>query len=187
MTYQDIMKASEDLQTMPIKGKEYVTVNERVKAFRKLLPDGTISTEIVQVDENMVVIVARVYDGGRLLSTGTAFEIKDASYINKTSYIENCETSAVGRALAFLGIGIDSNIASSDETENAVEQQTAIKPIGAVKANALRKKLEEANVNIPKLMENYKIENLSELTEAQHYRIAQGVEERLNGCKEKKS
>ena len=176
MTYQDILKASEGLQTMPIKGKEYVTVNERVKAFRKLLPDGTIETEIIQIDDNMVVMIARVYNGGNLLSTGTAFEVKNSSYINKTSYVENCETSAVGRALAFLGIGIDTSIASSDEVENAIEQQVALQRIGDTKAAALRAALEVANVNIEELLKRYKVDHLSDLTEAQHSRIIGGLD-----------
>ena len=70
------------------------------------------------------VMKAKVYDeDGTLLSIGHAYEKEDSSFINKTSYLENCETSAVGRALGFLGIGIDSSIASKEEVINAVTNQ----------------------------------------------------------------
>lgn len=176
MTYQDILKASEGLATMPIKGKEYVTVNERVKAFRKLIPDGTIKTAIQSISEEMIVMTAEVYDGDHLLATGTAFEMKQSSYINKTSYVENCETSAVGRALAFLGIGIDTSIASSDEVENAIEQQTASKPIGLTKAKALETLCGIKKVPVGKLYERYGVKKLEELTEEQHAAAVRALE-----------
>ena len=59
----------------------------------------------------------------RLLGTGTAYEKENSTFINKTSYIENCETSAVGRALAMCGIGIDTSIASAEEVQNAINNQ----------------------------------------------------------------
>ena len=58
-----------------------------------------------------------------ILGTGTAYEKENSTFINKTSYIENCETSAIGRALAMCGIGIDTSIASKEEVENAIENQ----------------------------------------------------------------
>ena len=176
MTYEDILKASEGLQTMPIKGKEYVTVNERVKAFRKLLPEGTIQTNIVSVDDEMIVMTAEVYSGDLLLSTGTAFEVKTSSYINKTSYVENCETSAVGRALAFLGIGIDTSIASSDEVENAIDQQTRTQAIGKTKAKALEALCSQKGVSIDKLYERYGVSKLEDLTEDQHMAAVRALE-----------
>jgi hypothetical protein len=60
---------------------------------------------------------------GNIVSTGHAHEVKGSSNINKTSHIENCETSAVGRALAMLGIGIDTSIASANEVETAIAKQ----------------------------------------------------------------
>lgn len=128
MKYEDILKAQEGLKTMPIKGKDYVMVNERVKAFRKLYPEGCIDTEIVSLENGMVVCKTRVYSSadhvsGSLLATGLAFEREEANHINKTSFIENCETSSVGRALGFLGIGIDAGIASAEEMTRAIEQQ----------------------------------------------------------------
>lgn len=176
MTYQDILKASEGLQTMPIKGKEYATVNERVKVFRKLFPEGTIATEVISLEDSMVVMQAKVYNGDLLLATGTAFEVKESSYINKTSYIENCETSAVGRALAFMGIGIDASIASSDEVENAIEQQVRMQGIGKVKAKALETLCSQKGVAVQKLYDRYKVTKLEDLTEEQHASAVRSLE-----------
>lgn len=103
---------------------DYVEVNQRVKGFRELYPEGLIETEILQMNNGICVMKTKVYDEeGTLLSTGHAYEKEDSSFINKTSYLENCETSAVGRALGFLGIGIDSSIASKEEVINAVTNQ----------------------------------------------------------------
>ena len=63
-------------------------------------------------------------ENGSILGTGTAYEKEGSSFINKTSYIENCETSAVGRALGFAGFGIDTSIASAEEVMNAQYQQS---------------------------------------------------------------
>jgi hypothetical protein len=63
---------------------------------------------------------------GSIVAQGHAHEEKTASSINKTSYVENCETSAVGRALAMLGIGIDTSIASANEVEEAIAKQQAM-------------------------------------------------------------
>ena len=121
-----MVSASKKLKTVNIKGKEYVEVNERVKYFRESYPDWRIETELVSNDGGVCVFKATVKnDAGAIISTGHAYEKEDSSFINKTSYIENCETSAVGRALGLLGIGIDTSIASSEEVANAINNQQA--------------------------------------------------------------
>lgn len=103
---------------------DYVEVNQRVLAFRKLYPTGTIRTTMISNENGICIFKAEIFtDKMELLSTGTAYEKEDSTFINKTSYIENCETSAVGRALGFMGIGIDTSIASKEEVENAVVNQ----------------------------------------------------------------
>jgi len=119
MTYEDIKKINALLNTMDIKGKKYIPVNERVKAFRMLVPDGTIKTDIVKDDGTSIICRAEVFVNGDLKATGIAEEVRGSSNINRTSASENCETSAVGRALGFLGIGIDTSIASYEEVTNA--------------------------------------------------------------------
>jgi len=127
MNYAEIVAVSNDFKTTPIKGKDYVQVNERVKAFRKLIPEGSIVTDIISMSSDSVCIKATILSvDGRVLATGLASEDKAASMINKTSYIENCETSAVGRALGFMGIGIDASICSAEELEHSLEYQDHI-------------------------------------------------------------
>jgi hypothetical protein len=108
-----------------IHGKEYQTVALRVSQFRQLRPEWTVACTIVENNENRVVMKAEIADQNqRLIATGHAEEFRAASKINKTSALENAETSAVGRALAFLGLGGE-QIASADEVLNAVTQQEA--------------------------------------------------------------
>lgn len=129
VTFDQIKKANESIKTTDIKGKEYAEVNQRVKAFRMCYPNGAIFTEIVSLENGIVTIKATVHnDEGTPLATGYAQEKESSSYINKTSYIENCETSAVGRALGFCGFGIDTSIASADEVANAINNQSESKP-----------------------------------------------------------
>ena len=123
MEFKDLQAVNSELETMPIKGKEYATVNQRILAFRKLFPEGTIETEMMSNNNGMCIFSARVKDGENLLATGFAYEKEDSTYINKTSYIENCETSAVGRALGFLGLGIETSVASAEEVTNAINNQ----------------------------------------------------------------
>ena len=116
------------MRTINIKGKEYVPVNERVKEFHAKFPELRVLTELVSLDENSVVMKATVSDmDGNVLANGYAQEDRGSSNINKTSYVENCETSAVGRALGMFGIGIDASMASADEVANAIDRQEALK------------------------------------------------------------
>ena len=127
MNYNDIQEVNKTLKTTDIKGKEYVEVNERIKAFRQLFPEGFIKTTLLSLENGMCVIQAEVGYDEKVLGTGLAYEKENEGYINKTSYIENCETSAVGRALGMLGIGIDTSVASANEVKTAIAQQEKIK------------------------------------------------------------
>ena len=128
--------------TVNIRGKEYVTVAERVALFREKRAElGTIETELLQDDGDSCTFKASVYVQGELIATGYAKEVRTASAINKTSYIENCETSAVGRALAFCGYGMVDGIASADEVAGAIEAQEP--PRAKLDYSALTEALEE--------------------------------------------
>lgn len=123
-TWEAIKKANENIHTTDIKGKGYAEVNQRIKAFRMVHPDGCIHTLMISNENGVCVFRATIQDGeGRELGTGTAYEKESSSYINKTSYIENCETSAVGRALGMCGFGIDTSVASYEEVANAINNQ----------------------------------------------------------------
>ena len=126
ITYEDIKKVNETIKTTDIKGKEYAEVNQRIKAFRMLYPQGTIETELVSNENGICIFRAEIYDDDNLLATGTAYEKENSTFINKTSYIENCETSAVGRALGMAGFGIDTSVASAEEVQNAINNQVEI-------------------------------------------------------------
>ena len=124
MTYEEIAKANESIKTTDIKGKDYAEVNQRIKAFRMVEPDGAIIPEIVKLENGTCVMKATILDGkGKVLAIGHAYENEGSTFINKTSYIENCETSAVGRALGMCGFGIDTSVASYEEVANAMENQ----------------------------------------------------------------
>ena len=114
-------------------GKIYVEVAKRVQGFWQLFPEGRILTRWFEITDDHAVCIAEVFDGETLLATGTAREDKNAGPVNKTSYIENAETSAVGRALGILGIGSVDAIASEDEARGADQ---AAKVAGRVANNA---------------------------------------------------
>ena len=112
------------LKTINIHGKNYVEVNERIKYFRENYKGWSLTSELIDLTENRCVIKASITDEkDKVIATGIAYEVMGSSYINKTSFIENCETSAWGRALGNLGIGIDTSIASAFEVNNAIKQQ----------------------------------------------------------------
>jgi hypothetical protein len=122
--------ATKDDGIVNIHGKSYQTVALRVRNFREKHPGYTLATEIVSRDPECVVMKATISDdGGRLIATGHSEEYRKASTINKTSALENAETSAIGRALAAFGMG-GTEFATADEVANAIAQQKGvIKPV----------------------------------------------------------
>lgn len=123
MEIEKLNKLNERLRKTDIKGKDYIEVNQRILGFWELYPEGSILTDILNLENGVVTMRATVKNGDRVLSIGHAQEKEASSFINKTSYIENCETSAIGRALGILGIGATSSIASAEEVLNAMKNQ----------------------------------------------------------------
>lgn len=107
------------LKTITIKGKDYVQVVDRIKAFRELpqFKDWSIETSVcVDSEYNNATATCAIRDPeGRIRSTGSAWENRSNGHINKTSFVENAETSAVGRALGLLNVGLTEEICSADE------------------------------------------------------------------------
>lgn len=192
MTYEELEKVNKEMKTTDIKGKDYAEVNQRIKAFRKLHPNGCIDTKIESLENGVCIIRAFITDEeGNLLGTGTAYEKEGSTFINKTSYIENCETSAVGRALGMLGIGIDVSVASYEEVANAIKQQTepkdqepknqepseeemkalGKKKISETKVKALKSRCEKENVPVEKVLNLYKVKEFAQLSENQFANI----------------
>lgn len=181
MTYKDLEQANAAIRTIGIdrKGKngkpetkEYAEVNQRIKAFRMVFPEGFIITELVSDIAGVCTFRASVGyygEGGdaRTLGTGTAYEKEGSTFINKTSYIENCETSAVGRALGMAGFGIDTSVASAEEVQNAMlnqdREQRKGKKITRDEADELRYKCEHDGVSISRLCGIYKVKAPEEL------------------------
>lgn len=112
------------METIKIKGKEYVTVNERLKEFRNTYAGYSIQTDIVELGQDYCTIKASIIDeNGVIRSTGYAREVVAKSPINKFAFVENCETSAIGRALGNFGIGIDTAVCSADELLMKLSQE----------------------------------------------------------------
>ena len=147
VTFEQIQKANEAVKpilykntnasTGEITEREYVQVNQRIKAFRMVYPQGLISTEILKldVDKGYVIVKAHIFNEENAeIANAISQEFQMSSYINKTSYIENAETSAIGRALGFAGFGIDTSIASYEEIVNAQKHrdEEASKPVEVV-------------------------------------------------------
>lgn len=180
VTFEQIQKANESIRTTNIKGKEYAEVNQRIKAFRQVYPTGTIATDMASNVGGICVFRATVgytTDNGEyiVLGTGTAYENEKGSFINKTSYIENCETSAVGRALGMCGFGIDTSVASYEEVANAIENQNKEEKPDKLHIDALIATAKTKGVTVEQLCKKYKVKDLSELNYTQYNQCAVGL------------
>jgi len=191
VSFEDIQKANDTIKTMGIERKdkngktvvkEYAEVNQRVKAFKMVYPEGSILTELISNENGVCIFKATILnDEGKLLATGTAYEKENGSFINKTSYIENCETSAVGRALGMAGFGIDTSIRSAEEMQNAELQQELIKTITEKNVTVLQgliKGLPEAKAFYDSILAAYNIKDLAELNAQQYSEILAEIKKR---------
>ena len=130
-------KKSLNGKTVSIHGKEYATVALRLAIARRNLGTSLdIVTKVISCDDKQVIMQADIFIEGKHVATGTAQEFRATSRINQTSFVENCETSAVGRALAMCGL-INDQVASSDEVSLAIEQsnqklQSALKSLESI-------------------------------------------------------
>ena len=184
------------MKTINIHGKEYVEVNERIKHFREFYKDWSLTSEIERLEAILInekehimcVFKSCVYSpDGLLKSTGHAYEILGSTYINKTSFIENCETSANGRALGNLGIGIDTSVASADEVNLAILQhEKKEKPkLDKQKMQAMLDAIAEGKFDVvKKRMNNYKLTKKQKTELDKH--IKEQIEEINNTVKQEK-
>ncbi len=116
------------VMTVKIHGKDYKTVAERLNDFRADHPDwGIITERKPTVDDYVEVYVEIRNESGFIIGTGMAEEVRGSTQINKTSALENCETSAIGRALAACGYA-GTEYASANEVQNAIQQQSEVTP-----------------------------------------------------------
>lgn len=178
VSFEDIQKANATINTTNIKGKGYAEVNQRIKAFRMIYPAGRISTEMIKNENGVCIFRATVFDEDiNILATGTAYEKENSTFINKTSYIENCETSAVGRALGMAGFGIDTSVSSAEEVANAIQQQDddeGNQVINEGKKLALKASIENNNISdseVTTILVKYGIKDISEIKMKDYGRI----------------
>jgi len=130
-------KKSLNGKTVSIFGKSYATVALRLAIARRNLGTSLdIVTKVIHHDDKQILMQADIFIDGKHVSTGTAHEIRATTRINQTSYVENCETSAIGRALAMCGM-IDDQVASAEEVSLAIESsdkklQSALKTLETI-------------------------------------------------------
>lgn len=120
----------------------YVPVNERLEQFYSDHSEGRVLTTVLEHSavDGFILMRAEIYrsqDDALPAATGHAFENRSEGYVNKTSYIENCETSAVGRALALMGYEIKRGIASREEMQK-VERMTRPTAVPSEKETLLK-------------------------------------------------
>ncbi len=169
------------MKSVNIKGKEYIEVNERIKYFRNLeqYNDWSLESEILEMTERCVIKAIIKDSEGRIRATGIAYEKEGSTFINKTSYIENCETSAWGRALGNLGIGIDTSIATAEEVGNAIKQQESTTPkIDKTKIDTLLNKIIEKKQSKDYILKFAKVSKIEELTTDQFVNIMKWLEKK---------
>lgn len=163
-----------DLKTIKIKGQDYVQVSERVRHFRtsEEYKGWAIETEWLRIDEDVAIARAIIKDSqGIIKSMGTAMEKREErkegekAKVNETSHVENCETSAIGRALGILGIGIaGGEVASYEEIMRAKKQQI-INSINLMIDEKNKDEFEEVDFSLMSLEELEEIEKQLEIKE----------------------
>jgi|TARA_Y100000114_G_scaffold109517_1_gene103024 hypothetical protein len=155
---------NQKLKTINIKGKEYVEVNERLKYFRSHYPNHTLTSEVIEKTPDSILILTTIRnENGVAVATGLAEEIKGSTFINKTSYVENCETSSWGRALGNLGIGLDTSVASAEEVQNAIANQKEVLKFDSDKYRKIAEKLKQNEITINKVEEHFKLDKFTKL------------------------
>ena len=151
--YEDIQRVNSEIKMTDIgRGREYAEIPQRVTAFRKLHPNGSLTSELVMYQDGVFIVKATACDeNGNILGTGLAYEKEGSTFINKTSALEHCETSAWGRCLAACGIIGGDSIASAEEVLNAKKQQAKMSE--DEKKAELKRLLEETDSDVPAFLE----------------------------------
>ena len=192
ITYKQIKEANDSTKTTDIKGKEYTEVNQRIKAYRMVYPNGSITTEILKLEDGVVLMKATILnEDGVVIGTGLAQEKEDSTFINKTSYIENCETSAVGRALGMCGFGIDTSVASAEEVQTAMANQEPKQDTKkATKKNEINEvvllKAQKLNIKLEDVATYFK-KKVTELTNEEVVKAIDLKEKQIARLKEKQA
>ena len=148
-----LMKAK-DIPTVDIKGKKYSTVNERHRHLLQYFPEARFNEEILFHDNERVVVKTELHIGETIYAVGHAEEHRNANFINKTSALENCSSSALGRCIAAFGLS-GSEYASAEELVNALNNQGTTKSVSI--KDEIKKQTTETKLTA--LYSNWKKEN----------------------------
>lgn len=170
------------LKTIDIKGKEYVPVAERIRFFNEAYENGMIQTELLSSLESSQIVIRAVVtpdvDKPARVFTGYSQEVVGQGMVNKTSALENAETSAVGRALGMMGIGVIESIASADEVNKANNSaRNKVFPASEKQIQLLRKLLKENGVSEEEYCKSYQINSLEEV---EKMKASRSIEKLMN-------
>lgn len=180
ITFEDLEKANKlikpikisrkNKETGEIVTKNYAEVHQRIKAFRMVYPKGKILPEIISENEGIVTFKVTIEDEiNNILAIAHARENVKGSFINQSNAIENCETSAIGRALGMCGFGIDSSVASAEEIKNAIKKEE--QPISTEDVVKLLADFEEliiaTNTNREDIYKHFNVSNNNQMNARQ--------------------
>lgn len=173
LSWEEIETVNKTMTGLDIKGKNYNAVNERIIAFRKLMPNGLILPNIISDENGRVLMSCEIIDeNNRLLAKAHAYENENVGFINKTSYIENCETSVIGRALGLCGFGIDNSVSSAEEVDVAIQKQELLKqPISTERLDSIKELIKETKTDLTKFLSYYKLKSLQEINQDNIFKI----------------
>lgn len=159
---------------------------KRVDEFRGSCPDYALTTEVILRDEQYVVMKATIANpDGFVLATGYAEENRNGSQINKTSALENAETSAIGRALAAFGFG-GTEFASANEVQNAIQQQNELAPtLTDEMRDEITVMAQGAGVTVQGICKRAGVDSLKEIPAADFEKIKEALQRKMNQNAEK--
>ena len=166
--------------------ESYVEVKDRIKAFWAKHPKGRIITGIIQLDgaevtQRMVTVMAELYadsEDTRPIATGLAKEREGTVGANKTAFLENCETSAIGRALANLGFLAD--LRPSREEMEAVKRREEEQAIALQQIKKFAKTSPELRKRVEAVWESVKNDPVRAI------QFAKELEEEMNAVAQTK-
>ena len=178
------MSDIQNIPTINLKGKQYSEVKDRVMFFRlnEQFKGWRIVTKPLNISNDEATFFAEVYnDMDKVVSTGTAYERASQGMVNKTSHVENCETSAVGRALGFLGIGIVGGIAPADDVIKVVNKEDI--KISDEQRQTLAAMIQDSQTDLIKFNETFSIQKLTDLPQSEFNRAFAMLQSKINKMK----
>ena len=157
-------------KAIQIKGKDYVKVESRITYFNENYKEGNIKTRLISTQESdMVIVKAKVtpdhkYPDHFFTGYSQAKWSDTTSFVNKSSALENAETSAVGRALAMMGIGVIDEVRSADE----MNKSSYSEPSNMYQINEIKALIEKLGVGerVEEFLTKAKVKKIEDLSKA---------------------